>query len=541
MFVAAMAQNKINDIVNWLRQYAPGAHLSSDSRAISAGDVFFAFPVSGSAGDGRKHIRSAIENGAVAVLFDPENFIWDETLNSLPNGHPNVHHSAVAQLESCAGYIAHEWYGQADRDMLTVAVTGTNGKTSCSQWLAKALSLTASASVPSRSCAVVGTLGIGIYQAGAIDNLLETGFTTPDPLQLQRRLAALRDAGAAALAIEASSIGLQQGRLNGLHIDVALLTNLTRDHLDYHGDMAAYAAAKAMLFDWPQLKLAVVNLDDAFGIQLAQHIQEKNALPAEPGQQVTALLGYSLEHEKAHAHASYAGTGVLYASNLRTSSSGTSFHVDSPYGSGLVKTHMIGRFNVSNVLGVLSVLLATGVLWNKALAAIEKLSSVPGRMQQLGSCGHVMVIIDYAHTPDALEKTLETLQQVAHERQGQLWCVFGCGGDRDPGKRAQMGKIAGAAQHVVVTSDNPRSENPAAIIEDILQGMTTAPHVIEDRANAILYAIRHAGDKDVVLLAGKGHETYQDINGKKWPFSDQEHAALALATVATGGHMKRGI
>ncbi|MDO9193398.1 MAG: cyanophycin synthetase, partial [Undibacterium sp.] len=188
----------------------------------------------------------------------------------------------------------------------------------------------------------------------------------------------------------------------------------------------------------------------------------------------------------------------------------------------------------------LSVLLARGIAWSKAVGAIEKLNSVPGRMQQLGTAGHVMVVIDYAHTPDALEKTLITLQQVASERQGQLWCVFGCGGDRDPGKRPQMGKLSELAQHVVVTSDNPRTENPAAIIQDILKGMSITPRVIEDRASAILFAIRHAGDRDVVLLAGKGHETYQDINGKKWPFSDEEHAQLALATVATSSTMKRG-
>jgi UDP-N-acetylmuramoyl-L-alanyl-D-glutamate--2,6-diaminopimelate ligase len=184
-------------------------------------------------------------------------------------------------------------------------------------------------------------------------------------------------------------------------------------------------------------------------------------------------------------------------------------------------------------LGVLSVLLAKGISWNAAVSAVEKLDSVPGRMQQLGSAGRAMVVIDYAHTPDALEKTLLTLQQVALERQGELWCVFGCGGDRDPGKRPQMGKIAELAQHVVVTSDNPRTEKPAAIIQDILNGMSIVPQVIEDRANAILYAIKHAGKNDVVLLAGKGHETYQDIDGKKWPFSDEEHAALALASVAT--------
>ncbi|MDO8702939.1 MAG: UDP-N-acetylmuramoyl-L-alanyl-D-glutamate--2,6-diaminopimelate ligase [Undibacterium sp.] len=506
----------IAGVVDWLKLTAPDAQLSSDSRAIQLGDVFFAFPISSNAGDGRCHIEDAIKNGAAAIVFDPENFSWSENLI--------VPHKAVEQLIEKLGFIANAWYGQADRDMFTVGVTGTNGKTSCSQWLAKTLSLTVA------PCAVIGTLGAGNYHDGALENLVETGFTTPDAIQLQRLLATLHSAGAEALTIEASSIGLQQGRLNGLHFDVALLTNLTRDHLDYHGNMEAYAAAKTILFDWPNLQTAVVNLDDTYGMQMVQKTHAQSSLQ----QKSRRVLGYSLEYKEC------VGVDVIYASHLRTHHAGTHFHVDSPYGSGLVKTQMIGRFNVSNVLGVLSVLLARGIAWSKAVGAIEKLNSVPGRMQQLGTAGHVMVVIDYAHTPDALEKTLITLQQVASERQGQLWCVFGCGGDRDPGKRPQMGKLSELAQHVVVTSDNPRTENPAAIIQDILKGMSITPRVIEDRASAILFAIRHAGDRDVVLLAGKGHETYQDINGKKWPFSDEEHAQLALATVATSSTMKRG-
>jgi UDP-N-acetylmuramoyl-L-alanyl-D-glutamate--2,6-diaminopimelate ligase len=224
---------------------------------------------------------------------------------------------------------------------------------------------------------------------------------------------------------------------------------------------------------------------------------------------------------------------------LKTTHTGTQFYLESPYGNSVVKTQTIGRFNISNVLGVLGVLLMRGIAWERAISSIEKLTSVSGRMQQLGSAGKAMVVVDYAHTPDALEKTLETLQQVARERQGSLWCVFGCGGDRDPGKRPQMGKIAQMAEHVVVTSDNPRTEAPAKIIQDVLQGMSGTPHAIEDRASAILFAVKHAQVNDVILIAGKGHETYQDINGKKWPFSDEEHALLALATVATNSAMRR--
>lgn len=503
----------ITQTAHWLRQIAPNAQLTSDSRAIRHGDVFFAFPIT-NAGDGRDFILSAIENGAAAIVYESENFVWDEQWN--------ISHSAVANLAALAGPIAHEWYGKPDEGMITIGVTGTNGKTSCSQWLAKTLSIVGA------PCAVIGTLGVGNYRNGVAENLVETGFTTPDAIQLERRLAQLKKQGAQALAIEASSIGLDQGRLSGLHFDVAVFTNLTRDHLDYHGDMQAYAEAKARLFTWAHLGAAVINLDDAYGEELIQKVRAHNA--------GTHVIAYSLENK------THADIGVVSASHIRTNHAGTSFHVETPYGAGQVKTHLIGRFNVSNVLAVLSTLLVRGIALNKAISAIEKLSPVPGRMQQLGSQGHAMVVIDYAHTPDALEKTLQTLQLVAQERQGELWCVFGCGGDRDPGKRPQMGKIAELAQHVVVTSDNPRTEKPATIIEQILKGMTSTPHVIEDRASAILYAIKHAGDHDVVLLAGKGHENYQDINGKKSPFSDEEHAALALATVATSHsstHMKR--
>ncbi|MBC3927239.1 UDP-N-acetylmuramoyl-L-alanyl-D-glutamate--2,6-diaminopimelate ligase [Undibacterium sp. CY21W] len=504
----------INEIVNWLRQVAPDAQLCSNSAKILTGDVFFAARTHH--GDGRKYIPDALARGAIAVIYDVadgDTFVWDESIS--------VPHFAVPDLSQQLGLIANEWYGNPDRAMFSVAVTGTNGKTSCSQWLAKALSM--------EKCdtAVIGTLGTGIYHQGVLGQLSETGFTTPDAISLQRELSVMQKNGAEALAIEASSIGLDQGRLNGLHIDVALFTNLTRDHLDYHGDMDAYAAAKQRLFDWNSLTTAIINLDDVFGLQLLAYLQQ-----ARPD---VRLMTYSLEKS------SYEGTALLSASNLKTTHAGTSFHLESPLGSGLVKTQLIGRFNVSNILGVLAVLLSKGIPLPKALALIEKLPPVPGRMQLAGSAGHVMVVIDYAHTPDALEKTLEALRLVADERGGQLWCVFGCGGDRDPGKRPQMGRISEQADHVIVTSDNPRSEDPAHIIGQIVAGMSKTPHIIEDRANAILYAIKHAGDQDVVLLAGKGHETYQDINGKKWPFSDEEHAALALATVATSGNMKRGI
>ncbi|MGE5651563.1 MAG: UDP-N-acetylmuramoyl-L-alanyl-D-glutamate--2,6-diaminopimelate ligase, partial [Bacillota bacterium] len=435
-----------------------------------------------------------------------------------------VPHMAVHDLKKAAGPVANAHYGQPDAAMFTVAVTGTNGKTSCSQWLGSALSR------QGEPTAVVGTLGVGLYRRGAHAGLANTGYTTPDAVLLQRKLAELRDAGARALAIEASSIGLEQGRLNGMHVDVALFTNFTRDHLDYHGDMAAYEAAKKMLFDWPGLKHAVINLDDDMGVRLVEYLRK--ARPQLP------VTGYTLAEREID------GIAVLRASEIRTSHGGTTFKLDCAAGSAQMKTQLVGQFNVSNVLGIFGVLLAKGIAFKAATEAVEVLTAVPGRMEQLGGQDAPLVVIDYAHTPDALEKTLSTLRQVAQQRSGELWCVFGCGGDRDPGKRPQMGRVAQAADRIIVTSDNPRSEEPATILAQIVQGIDTAAlatdalHVIEDRASAILWAVRHAGKNDVVLLAGKGHEPYQEIKGKRLPFLDADHAALALAARATmkGNH-----
>jgi UDP-N-acetylmuramoyl-L-alanyl-D-glutamate--2,6-diaminopimelate ligase len=292
--------------------------------------------------------------------------------------------------------------------------------------------------------------------------------------------------------------------------------------------MESYEAAKLKLFEWPGLKTAVVNLDDPAGLRIVAHLRANfAALP---------VTGYTLKSEAEQG--SIEGVAILRASHVRSRHAGTEFHLDSPFGGATVKTHVVGRFNISNALAVLAALLAKGVALKDAVHAIEALVPAPGRMQQIGGQDSPMVVIDYAHTPDALEKTLEALRQVAQERGGQLWCVFGCGGDRDPGKRPQMGAIAQAADHVLVTSDNPRSEEPGAIIAQIVAGMDASRtgseyQAIEDRAAAILYAIKHAAKPDVILLAGKGHEPYQEIKGKKMAFSDADHAALALTARVT--------
>lgn len=504
----------IQQIVNWLDALKPTDNkftvkLTADSRQIAAGDIFFAYPNGGA--DGRRFIDDAIERGAIAVVYEADGYTWPEQ-ETLP-------HFAVTGLKYLAGPVANSYYQKPDKDMFTVAVTGTNGKTSCTYWLGMALSrLQASSGSASQPAAVIGTLGVGLFQDGQPKLFDVTGYTTPDALTLQRKLIELRRARASVLAIEASSIGLDQGRLNGLHIDVALFTNFSRDHLDYHGDMLAYEAAKVQLFDAPGLQQAVINLDDQMGQRLVPYVYAKN-LP---------VIGYSI------TDVDLPDVPTLRASAIRSTNNGTSFHIDSPFGSAQVKTQLVGHFNVSNLLGILGVMLAKGIVWEAAVAKLAALTPVPGRMQQFGGHDVPLIVIDYAHTPDALEKTLTALRPVATQRGGQLWCVFGCGGDRDPGKRPQMGAVSELADHVLLTSDNPRSEDPHTIMSHIKKGMMRlTPHEMSDRAAAILWAVRHAAKQDVVLLAGKGHETYQEIAGKKYPFLDADHVALALAARAT--------
>ena len=503
----------LNDICHWIRAAAPGGRLVSDSRRVAQGDVFFAYP--GEAADGRDYIAAALAAGAAAVVYEEHGYSWDA------DAAQGVPHLAVANLKKIAGPIAHGALERPDAGMFTVGITGTNGKTSCAVWTGQALARLG------ETAAVIGTLGVGVVKKGAEPQFDATGYTTPDAVLLAQTLADLRARQVAALAIEVSSIGLVQERTAGMHFDVAIFTNLTRDHLDFHGTMEDYEAAKLRLFEWEGLKHAVVNLDDPAGLRLVAHLRKHcAALP---------VTGYTLRG--ADEQSAIEGAGILRASNMRSRNAGTEFTVDTPAGSSLVKTRLVGHFNVSNALAVLGALLAKGVPLKAAVDAIEALAPAPGRMQQIGGQDAPMVVIDYAHTPDALEKTLGALRQVAQERGGQLWCVFGCGGDRDPGKRPQMGAVSQIADHVLVTSDNPRSEEPASIIAQIVAGMDkrsdNAFQTVEDRATAILLAVKNAGKQDVILLAGKGHEPYQEIKGKKIPFSDADHASLALTARLT--------
>lgn len=485
----------VRDAVTWLRERVTGT-LQTDSRQIRPGDGFIAWP--GAATDGRAHVGDAFARGAVACLVEHEGadaFV----LEGLPV-------AALHGLKAATGPIAADWFEQPTQHLDVLAVTGTNGKTSTSWWLAEALNvLSENELIPQGGCALVGTLGMGTPPA-----LTSTGMTTPDPVRLQRAFQQFTDAGRTACAIEASSIGLAEHRMAGTRIRVALFTNFTQDHLDYHSGMAAYWQAKSMLFDWPGLQAAVVNIDDARGAELHATLADR------------PLDLWSV---------SITGPARLAARDISMGEGGLRFTVAEGVHTHVLQTRVIGQYNVSNLLGVLAGLRALGVPLQHALYACAQLTPVPGRMEQIHSPGQPLVAVDYAHTPDALEKALQALRPIAQERGGELWCVFGCGGDRDAGKRPLMGAVAQhQADRVVVTSDNPRSEDPAAILHQILQG-TIASSVVRaepDRAAAIALVVAEAAPADVVLIAGKGHEDTQETAGVRLPFSDMAHAQGAL-------------
>ena len=467
--------------------------LTLDSRVVRAGDAFIACP--GETRDGRDFISDAIRRGASAVLWEAEGHAWNHRLR--------VANFAVPQLRRHAGEIAGEFYGRPGSKLWTIGVTGTNGKTSCSQWIAQALTRTR------RKCAVIGTLGSGF--PGRLDALVNT---TPDAVTIHAQMKKFLRAAARAMAMEVSSIGLDQNRTAGVEFDVALLTNLSRDHLDYHGTMRRYRAAKARLFRWPTLSHAVVNLDDDFGRELAQRWKHRRA----------ALLGYGFGRRGARAR-----PACVEGRNLRLGPEGIVFDVATPWGRATLESPLLGAFNAANLLGSLATLLAGDVGLAAAVAALEKVDAVPGRMQRFGGGAQPLVVVDYAHTADALEKVLLALRPLRAAR-GRLICVFGCGGDRDPGKRPLMGAVASRiADRVVLTSDNPRSEDPQVIIAAIAAGVRGAHQQVPDRRRAIVQAIAAADHGDIVLVAGKGHENYQEIAGVRRRFSDAAVVSAALS------------
>jgi len=470
--------------------------LAADSRSLAAGEVFLAYP--GSRRDGREFIPAALQRGAAAVLWEREGFEWNPGWRV-----PNL---GVENLRGLAGRLAHEIYGRPSERLWMIGVTGTNGKTSCSHWIAQACSACGA------KTAVVGTLGTGF--PGALDAGVNT---TPDAVLLHRSLAGLLAQGAQGVAMEVTSIGLDQGRVNGVAFGAALFTNLSRDHLDYHGDMESYARAKQRLFETPDLKHAVLNLDDVQGVQIARALAGRGISRAGYSCFAGVAARSGLERY-AEAHA------------IEVSPQGIAFEVRSSWGEAGIESALLGRFNVSNLLGVLTTMLVSGVPFDRAATALAGLEPVAGRMQRLGGAGKPVVVVDYAHTPDALEKTLVALKDVAKASGGRLAVVFGCGGERDRGKRPLMGAVASRhADAILVTSDNPRGEDPAAIIAEISAAIPVPHEAIEDRRAAIERAIASAGAEDVVLIAGKGHETYQEIAGRRLPFSDALEAKQALS------------
>lgn len=463
------------------------AGVADDSRHVQPGDLFMAYP--GDLADGRRYIADAIARGACAVLWQPGGgFAWDPAWRVPQVSNPD--------LRPLAGPLAHEIYGFPSEELSLVAITGTNGKTTVSQWVARA---------HPHKCAIIGTLG-----AGFPGEMADTGFTTPEATTLMRWLADFRRREALACALEASSIGIEEGRMNGARVDVAVFTNCTRDHLDYHGTMEAYAAAKEKLFAWPHLRAAIINLDDELGPKL---MAETTA---------AKVLGYTI------GDGHHDVMGVIRAENLVTTAEGQRFTLVAPSGRAEVETRLVGRYNVSNLLAVAGVLIDAGLPVPETARCLAALQPPPGRMERVGGEGEPLVVVDYAHTPDALENALKALRDVAAARRGKLVAVFGCGGDRDRGKRPLMGEVAKRlADRVILTSDNPRREDPAAILADIVAG-APGTEVVIDRAEAIRQALSEAAREDVVLLAGKGHEPYQEINGVRTPFSDLEQAQQVL-------------
>lgn len=460
--------------------------MSQDSREVAAGDAFLAIPGFGT--HGLRFVDQARAAGAAAIVYEPP----------APDG-VQVPPEAIAvpALRARIGAMADRLHASPSAAMTVVGVTGTNGKTSTVQMLAQAWSLRG------LRAGSIGTLGAGLH--GQVE---PTGFTTPQVSRMHGLLAQLRDEGAQAVAMEVSSHALDQGRVDAVRFAVGVFTNLTRDHLDYHGDMDAYGAAKARLFQAPGLRAAVVNLDDDFGRSL--HAALDPALQA---------VGTSA---RGRPEARVRAEGVVLDAE------GLAFRLRINDESHAVRTGLLGRFNVDNLLAVAGVLHALGAGADEIAQVLGQLQPVAGRMNRLGGAGAPLVVIDYAHTPDALEQALSSLREHA---RGRIVCVFGCGGERDRGKRPQMAEVVGRlADAVIVTDDNPRREDGDAIVADILAGFAdrSRVRVERDRRAAISRAVGAAGPGDIVLVAGKGHEPYQEINGTRHPFDDAEQARAAL-------------
>ena len=462
--------------------------LALDSRKVLPGDLFLAVP--GFNSDGRAHIADAVQRGAAAIVYEAE-------------GAPAIADSAallvpIKGLHAQLSNLAAKFYGEPSRSLEIVGVTGTNGKSTVTQLLAQATSKLGTA------CGVIGTLGIGFF-----GDLQASAHTTPDPLAVQASLAKLKTKGARAVAMEVSSHALDQGRVTAVDFDIAVLTNLSRDHLDYHGDMQTYAEVKSRLFAWKSLQAAVLNYDDSLGQQLLQELKQP----------------------KIYSYSTHDSAATIYTKNVQFSDAGIIAEVITPHGEGVLRSPLLGAFNLSNLLAVLATLLLQEHSLSDILRVFPLLQAPLGRMQRFGGDQQPVVVVDYAHTPDALAQVLQALRvHVAADKK--LYCVFGCGGSRDTGKRPLMAQAAEQyADQIIVTDDNPRLEDPALIRQQIAAGFNSATDFqqVSPRDQAIKQAIAQAQSGDMVLIAGKGHEDYQDIAGVKQPYSDLEQVAAQLA------------
>ena len=473
-----------------LSQLLPGASfksdvevfgVSDDSRKIDEGHLFMA--VSGENYNGSTFIAEALAKGVAAIAIDERDDIKMDPSFSVPV-------VKVRNLAGNRGAIASRFYDDPSSEMRVVGITGTNGKTSVSQYIAKALNFSG------EPCGVVGTMGFGID-----DTFRSPGLTTPDAVSLQKIMNILKREKAGTVTLEASSHGLVQGRLDDIEVDIAVFTNITRDHLDYHGSFGEYQSAKQKLFEFESLSAAIVNIDDPFGTVLVDGL-------ADSVQEVT----YSVNNTDADIHCvSLAFSNIGFEASLET-----------PWGSFDVKSNLLGEFNVSNLLCVAGVMGCLGFSVEEMQKGISVLKNVKGRMDLIDGGSIADVVIDYAHTPDALEKAIKAL--MLHCKQ-DIWCVMGCGGDRDKGKRRLMGEVSTRlAQHTIVTDDNPRFEDPMIIINEIESGAVFGAKItIEpERKLAISFALDHANENDIVLIAGKGHEDYQEIQGSRHPYSDYD-------------------
>lgn len=494
-----LCNSQIKYTIEKLRSYSNlSADIHSDTRSLKEGDIFAAYAVRGN--DNRKFVKYAIERKVSAIIYQPYKYINEINYNNLIK---------IPNLNKIIGEIASSWYMYPTNNIFVIAITGTNGKTSCSHWISSILTSNGIL------CGIIGSLGFGIN-----NKLSYTGFTTPDASQLQRTFSYFRSLRVQSVSIEASSHALHQNRINGVKFDIAVFTNCTQDHLDYHKTIKEYESSKISLFTRKNLRYAVINRDDNIGRKIIKIIKNK-----------VSIISYGINNNINILNSNK----WITASNIQMKKIGTKFNLStSDWGNAEIITPIFGNFNISNLLAVIGVLLLCKISLREILKELAKLKPIIGRMQYFGGrlkFKEPLVIIDYAHTPDALQKILEIAKKISVIRKGRLICIFGCGGNRDKQKRPIMGMIAEKlSDKIIITNDNPRNENPDEIINQIVSGIFNKKnlYIINNRSKAIFYSIQHSLYQDVIVIAGKGCEAYQEIMGKYHNFIDEDHVKSAL-------------